>query len=60
MLVHADTTRAKDHVRSLNVLDDPAMSIKARISVLWGSATLFVPLWRRDRLLQSRRIATNA
>ena len=40
MSVHADTTRAKGHLRSLNVLDDPAMSIKARISVLWGSATL--------------------
>jgi hypothetical protein len=40
MLVHADMTRAKDHLRSLNVLDDSAMSIKARISVLWGSATL--------------------
>jgi Family of unknown function (DUF6326) len=40
MLVHADMTRAKDHVRSLNVLDDSAMSVKARISVLWGAATL--------------------
>jgi hypothetical protein len=40
MLVHADMTRAKDHLRSLNVLDDSAMSIKARIVVLWVSATL--------------------
>jgi hypothetical protein len=40
MLVHADMTRAKDHLRSLNVLDDSAMSIKTRIVVLWVSATL--------------------
>jgi hypothetical protein len=40
MLVQAETTRTKEHVRPLSVLDDSAMSIKARICALWGSATL--------------------
>ena len=40
MTVHADVTRAKDHVRSVTALDDSALSTKARISALWGAATL--------------------
>jgi hypothetical protein len=40
MSVHADMTQAKDHVRTMSALDDSAVSIKARISLLWVSATL--------------------
>jgi hypothetical protein len=40
MHVHAEATRANEHARSLNALDNSAMSIRARIVVLWVSATL--------------------
>jgi len=40
MTVTADMTRATEHVRSMNVLDVSSVSIKARIAVLWVSATL--------------------
>jgi len=40
MPVDAEATRAQEHVRSMNALDDSPVSIKARIAALWVSATL--------------------
>jgi Family of unknown function (DUF6326) len=40
MVIDADMTRTKERIRPSNALDDSAVSIKARIALLWGSATL--------------------